>query len=279
MLRVALVGCGAMGARHARVMARDPGVELVVVDALPDRARSVADEVGARTADHVPHEIDAAVIATPTTTHAAIAGPLLARGVWCLIEKPLAHAGDAARALDSPRCAVGHVERFNPAIRAAGGMRPRVIEARRVAPPTGRGLDVDVVLDLMIHDLDLVLRWGGGAEVAWIDASGARDTVSVKLRTTAGMTATLLASRVATQRERIVRCYEVSSCTVLDLVAGRATRDGVELPLGGDRDALTCQWSSFATAVRGNTALGSSGSAIRAVELAERIRAVVAGES
>lgn len=284
-LRVALIGCGAMGNRHAAVIARDPECEIVAVDVRSERSSALAERFGARASPSIPREIDAAVIATPTTTHAEIAGPLLARGVWCLVEKPLAHTLGAARALEGPRCAVGHVERFNPAIRAAGPMRPRVIEARRLGPPTGRGLDVDVVMDLMIHDIDLVLRWAGSdgeAEVAWIDATGVGadpmrpDTASVRLRTTSGVTASLLASRISDQRQRVVRCYEPARNTVLDLAAGTAQRNGEPLPVPA-ADALTDQWSQFAAAVRGCGVLPAASAAVRAVELAERISTMIAG--
>lgn len=287
---MALVGCGVMGLRHARVLAADPGVELVTHDLVPERARAAAERFGGRATAAVPGEIDAAVIATPSSTHADVAHPLLARGVWCLVEKPLAHTVDGARALDGPRCAVGHVERFNPAVRAAGPMSPRIVDAKRAGPPSGRGLDVDVVMDLMIHDIDLVLQWAApGADVEWIDAAGVGpvdggriDTASVRMRTTCGMAVSLLASRVAERAERTVQCYEpgptVGRTTVLDLAAGRATRDGVPLPVPAPHtDALTHQWAAFVGAVRGAGALPSPAPAIRAVEVAERVVRVVRG--
>ncbi|MCB9686982.1 MAG: Gfo/Idh/MocA family oxidoreductase [Alphaproteobacteria bacterium] len=287
-LRVALVGCGAMGSRHARVVAADPDCELAaVVDTDPERATILAERHGTRVERTVPREVDAVVVATPTTTHARIAGPLLADGVWCLVEKPLAHSAEAARSLRHPRCAVGHVERHNPALRAAGSLAPRVVEARRIAPPTGRGTDVDVILDLMIHDIDLVLDWAGpGAEVAWIDAAAVAvagdlvDTASVRLRTTTGLTATLLASRVASERQRHIACYEGGRSTVLDLLSGRARRGGQELHAADPRDALTCQWQAFTDAVRRDRRPEAGGDAgIRAVEVAERIRAVTLQEA
>lgn len=283
-LRVALVGCGAMGSRHARVIASDPRSELAVaIDVLPERAEAVARATGARVERAVPHEVDVVVVATPTTTHHAVAGPLLDRGQWCLVEKPLAGSLDGALRLRSERCAVAHVERFNPAVRSAGALRPQVVEARRISPPTGRGTDVDVVLDLMIHDLDLVLAWAApGSEVAWVDAAGVAvmsegvDTASVRFRTSCGITATLLASRVAEHRQRVVRCYERGRYTVLDLLAGAAHRDGRELERDDPRDALTCQWEAFSGAARGERALEATGEAgLRAVELAERIRSAI----
>src|SRR5262245_20089274 len=106
-IRVAIVGCGAMGARHARVVSADPGAELAaVIDLLPERAERLALAHGTRREWSVPHEIDAVVVATPTTTHVEVAAPLLDRGLWCLVEKPLAEASLAARSLRWPRCAV-----------------------------------------------------------------------------------------------------------------------------------------------------------------------------
>jgi predicted dehydrogenase len=282
-LRVAVVGCGAMGARHARTIAADLGAELaVVVDVVPERAAALAAAHGCRAEAVVPHEVDAVVIATPTTTHADVGTPLLARRLWCLVEKPLAHSLEAARALRDSRCRVGHVERFNPAIRAAGAMSPVVVEGRRIAPPTGRGLDVDVILDLMIHDLDLVLAWARDDEVSWVDAAGVMhgrhvDTASVRLRTTGGLTASLVASRVAAERQRVLHCYEPGRCTRLDLLTGVAVR-GVERLVGTDaRDALSCQWAGFAAAARGEG--GAPGAEVedglRAVELAERVLAEI----
>jgi Ni2+-binding GTPase involved in maturation of urease and hydrogenase len=211
-----------------------------------------------------------------------VALPLLARRQWCLVEKPLAHTLAAARALVDPRCRVGHVERFNRAVRAAGPLRPVVVEGRRIAPPTGRGLDVDVVLDLMIHDLDLVLGWTGVGAVAWVDAAGVVhgrlvDTASVRLRTTSGLTASLVASRVAAERQRVLHCYEPGRCTRLDLLAGVATRGTELLPVDDPRDALRCQWEGFTAAVRGDGAApGATGvDGLGAVALAERILAEI----
>ncbi|HHO53900.1 MAG TPA: Gfo/Idh/MocA family oxidoreductase [Deltaproteobacteria bacterium] len=283
-LRIALVGCGRMGQRHAAVIAADPRCTLAItLDRIGERAEQVAERFGARRVDHVPQQIDAVVVATSTTSHGEVAGPLLARGLWCLVEKPLAHSSAVARALASPRCVVGHIERFNPAVRAAGQLSPRVVEARRTAPPTGRSADVDVVLDLMIHDLDLVLGWmAPGATIAWLDAVGvavqgsAIDTASVRLRSSCGLTASLLASRVAEQRRRQVRCYAPGRYVELDLVSGRATIEGSEHTLDDPRDALTTQWQAFTSAVRGvrpSAAPGEDG--LAAVRLAEQIQSVI----
>ncbi|MBX2800957.1 MAG: Gfo/Idh/MocA family oxidoreductase [Myxococcales bacterium] len=276
-LRVALVGCGHMGTRHAAVIARDPSCELAVaVDVVPERARRMADTFGGRVADRVPSQVDAVVIATPTTTHADVAEPLLSRGQWCLVEKPLAHSVEAAGALANERCRVGHIERFNPAVRAAGQLRPHMVQGRREAPRTGRSEDVDVVFDLMIHDLDLVLGWmRSDASVSWLDASGVAvrgtqvDTASVRFRSTCGLTASLLASRTAERRRRVVRCYEPGRSTELDLLGGRAFLDGQECRAPDERDALTAQWDAFTAAIGGATEHGvPAAQGLRAVRLA-----------
>lgn len=298
MIDVAIVGCGHMGRHHARAVAAHPDCRLVAaVDIVPERAREVGERYGAEARSTVPDGVSAVIVATPTSTHAEIAGPLLAGGRWCLVEKPLADKSLAAKALCSPRLVVGHIERFNPAVRAAGELAPRFIEARRLAPATGRSSDVDVIFDLMIHDLDLILSWARGG-VEWFDAVGVAvdgprvDTASVRLRTTDGIVANLVASRVAASSERTVRVFEPGRYTFLDLREGRAWRDGLQRDDGGasersgtpvpnldGRDALTAQWDAFIAAMRGDRAVAVGFSdGWDAVDLAEQIGRVIAGE-
>ncbi|MEM6928797.1 MAG: Gfo/Idh/MocA family oxidoreductase [Myxococcota bacterium] len=287
---MALLGCGAMGQRHAATVDRDPEARLaVVVDIVEDRADALAHRFGAAVRTDVPAGIDAAIVATPTSTHVDVARPLLERGIPCLVEKPLASTVRAARDLDVERCFVGHIERFNPALVQAGALSPQVVVGRRVAPPTGRSSDVDVVLDLMIHDLDLLLHWGGAERWHVVDAKGVGvpgrvDTASVQLRSAGGRTASLLASRVASHRERVLHCYEPGRTTRLDLVAGTCVQTP-EAPTGErtsaprhepSRDALLAQWSAFRAAVAGDGVEATSSRAgLRAVQLAEDIREAV----
>lgn len=299
MIDVAIVGCGHMGRHHARAVAAHPDCRLVAaIDVVDERARAIADQYGAECRTTVPDGVDAVIIATPTSTHADVAGPLLTGGRWCLVEKPLAHTIGAAKALSSPRLVVGHIERFNPAVRAVGDLAPRFIEARRLAPATGRSSDVDVIFDLMIHDLDLILAWSRG-RVEWFDAVGVAvdgprvDTASVRLRTTDGIVANLVASRVAAASERTVRLFEPGRYTFLDLREGRAWRDGLQRDDGGvsersgtpvphvdARDALTAQWDAFIAAVRGDRAVAVGfDDGCGAVALAEQIGAAISGDS
>ena len=141
-MRVALYGLGRMGAHHLRHLT-ELGHEVVAVDAARGHR---GDPAGVR----------AVVVATPTASHLAVATPWLERGVPVLVEKPL--AGSLVEGSELARfetCSVGHVERFNPAFVALGSVDARFVQAERLAPWADRGLDVDVVLDLMIHDLDL----------------------------------------------------------------------------------------------------------------------------
>lgn len=167
-MKVAVIGVGHLGKHHARILASLPGISLAgVVDIDAARAAEIAGEYGTSafgSAQDI-HGLELAVIAAPTESHAEIALPLIERGVHTLVEKPLTQTLAQADALIAAAkrfgtvLAVGHSERFNPAVQAA---RPYVsdpgfIEVHRLGTQIGRSLDIDVVLDLMIHDLDLIL--------------------------------------------------------------------------------------------------------------------------
>jgi predicted dehydrogenase len=232
-LRVAVVGVGHLGRIHARILARHPRAELVaVVDSDEARAGEVAGELGCRALggfEDLGADLDAAVVAVPTTFHEAIAVPLLERGVACLVEKPLAPelaAADRilAAAERSGAClAVGHVERFEPGVRRVAelGVQPRFIECHRLSTFRFRSLDVGVVHDLMIHDLDLVLHFID-SEVESLDASGGMiltdsiDLASVHLVFRNGARANVTASRVSLTPMRRFRLFSSSSYVSLD---------------------------------------------------------------
>ncbi|HVQ26561.1 MAG TPA: Gfo/Idh/MocA family oxidoreductase, partial [Planctomycetota bacterium] len=215
------------------ILAAHPRAELVcVVDSDEKRAGEVAADVGSRALggiEDLPADLQAAVIAVPTTLHEAVAVPLLARGVACLVEKPLATdlaAADrilAAAERGGARLAVGHVERFEPGVRRVVelGFKPRFIECHRLSTFRFRSLDVGVVHDLMIHDLDLVLHFID-SEVESFDASGGTiltdsiDLASVHLVFRNGARANVTASRVSLTPMRRFRLFSSSSYVSLD---------------------------------------------------------------
>ena len=236
-LRCGAVGVGRMGRHHARVYAQMEGIELVgVVDANLDRAKEIAEQHGCRAfateQELIEAGVDAVSIAVPTTYHLKSAAPFLKAGIACLIEKPL--AGDASEAEQIRHLAeehdaclmVGHIERFNPIMRAmqdaaatnSEPIRPRFIEVHRVSPMTFRSMDIGVVMDMMIHDLDVVLMLMGGREPDEIQASGVavvsefEDLCSARLVWNISeddgggqCVANITASRLAMKTERLTR--------------------------------------------------------------------------
>lgn len=231
-IRCGAIGVGRMGRHHARVYSQLADCELIgVVDADQERREQVAQKHGCRAFATVNElldaGIDAASVAVPTTYHRAVAEPLLKAEVACLIEKPL--AGDAATAQAIKECAervgavlmVGHIERFNPIMRAmqastGNGLEiiPRFIQVHRVSPMTFRSVDVGVVMDMMIHDLDVVLMLMGGREPDRIRAAGVsvitdhEDICNAWLEfdTERGKcVANISASRLALKTERVTR--------------------------------------------------------------------------
>ena len=240
-LRVAVVGVGHLGTFHARILAQRADVELAaVVDASAERAQKIGAELGVepRTlAGRGPGDVlaalppgtRAAVIAVPTVAHAQVAVPLLEQGIACLVEKPLAHDLDAARAILGAAArgrallSVGHVERFQPGLRKVRelGIVPRFIECQRLAPFSFRSTDIGVVHDLMIHDLDLV-RFLVGSPVASVDSAGGailtdhEDMASVRLVFENGARANITASRASLQPVRRLRLFSSSAYVSLD---------------------------------------------------------------
>jgi predicted dehydrogenase len=232
-LRAAVVGVGYLGKFHAEKYASEPGVDLVaVVDADLARARSVAETFGCEAVTDVREllgRIDCASVATPTPTHAEVGLGLLDAGVDVLVEKPIAASLDEARALVRRAAErgrilqVGHLERFNPAFRALGDIltHPRFLECHRLAPFVDRGTDVDVVLDLMIHDLDVILSIVR-SPVASVEAVGVPvvtstvDIANARLRFENGAIANVTASRVSLKRERKLRVFQEDTYISVD---------------------------------------------------------------
>jgi predicted dehydrogenase len=231
-LRIAVIGVGHLGQHHARILATLPGVELVaVVDSKHERAQQIADRVGTRALTNPDDlsDVDAVTIAVPTEAHAEVAMPFLRRGVSVLIEKPLARSlADADAVIDDANrtgaiLAVGHTERFNPAVTTAMQhvSRPGFVEIHRLGVFPERSLDIDVVFDLMIHDLDVLLATVGG-EVTSIDAIGVPvltrriDIANARLRFSTGCTANVTASRISRERVRKVRFFQPQSYLSID---------------------------------------------------------------
>ncbi|MDC0934656.1 Gfo/Idh/MocA family oxidoreductase [Pirellulales bacterium] len=239
-VRLAVVGVGHLGSIHARLAANLPNVELVaVVDPNPTLRSRSAKETGAAPAEDfrgLIGEIDAAVVATPTSTHAAVAGELLRAGIHCLVEKPLAPNSDAADQLvqlakrRQTVLQVGHVERFNPALASVRGRltEPKYIEGRRHTRFSFRSTDVGVVLDLMIHDIDVVLSLVRST-VERVEALGAavvgkhEDMASARLLFATGAVAHLTASRVSYQSERSMHVFTARRFAAIDFAARQAT--------------------------------------------------------
>jgi predicted dehydrogenase len=232
-LRVAVIGVGHLGQHHARLLAAMDGVELVgVVDIKPGRAEEIAARIGTRAFSHagdVAGDVDAVSIAVPTESHVDVTLPFIDRGVAVLVEKPLAASvADADRLIEAAErrgvlLAAGHTERFNPAVAAALPLvsAPRFIEVHRLGTFPERSLDIDVIFDLMIHDLDLLLA-SVGSPVASIEAVGVHvltprtDIANVRLRFASGCIANLTASRISRERVRKARFFQHDSYVSID---------------------------------------------------------------
>jgi predicted dehydrogenase len=241
-VRIGVVGAGVMGRHHVRNLAAIPEAELVgVYDARPEVAEAIAAEHGTRAfsrVDELAGEIDAAVVAAPTVHHAEIGCALLARGIHVLIEKPIAPSlAEADRLIEArekaparpsrpPILAVGHVEFYNPVVQAllGVGVPPRFVEVQRLGVFSPRSLDVDVVLDLMIHDLQ-ILHALDPSPVAEVRATGIAvlsprvDIANARVELASGCVANLTASRVSAERTRKLRAFLPSRYYSLDYAA------------------------------------------------------------
>jgi predicted dehydrogenase len=318
-LRIGVVGVGSLGFHHAR-LARDlPGTTFAGIhDTDPARLDEVARtlEVPAHTElDSLLDGSDAVIVAVPTESHEAVAIRALRRGIHVFVEKPIAPSMEAADAIlaantEGAVIQVGHVERFNGAIRAAEPYLDELlfVESHRLAPFGPRGTDVAVVLDLMIHDLDLVLslarRPVTGLAAAGIPVLTPRpDIANARLEFEGGGVANLTASRVSMERMRKFRFFQPSGYLSLDLAAGRGEflrlREGVDLTagpvtaqsllgvverielVGDDTEPLRAEQESFVDAIRNDHPVVVSGEDGRralgvALEIMDRIERHVA---
>ena len=285
-VRIAVIGAGHFGRFHAQKVAAAADAVLVGIhDRHPERAAAVAAEVGVPALASAGAAIEAAeavIVATPTPSHHPIAAAALDAGRHVLVEKPmtvtLAEADDLiARAAASGRVLqVGHLERFSAARGAITRhvSRPLVMECVRVSPFRPRGLDVSVVLDLMIHDIDLVLMLAGAAPVS-VEAGGATvmsdriDTALARLAFADGRVASLSASRIAPGTTRTLRLAGADGTLEADLVARTLRRfrvaDGsLAEESWTDADSLAAQLAGFLAAVRGEAPAVVDGAAGRA---------------
>ena len=309
-LAVALIGAGHLGSFHGRVLRRlRPGQPAWVVDADPARAERLAAELGCRATTEAARALadaGAAIVATPTPTHAAVAGGALAAGCHVLVEKPITATAEEGAALvaqaQAARCVlhVGHVERFNPIFRALRGElgAPAFIEAERLAPFVPRSLDTDIVLDLMIHDLDLVLNVVS-SEILAVDALGVpvltprEDIATARLRFANGAVADLTASRISQEKSRRIRFFGSRAYHSLDLLQRSARKVTVSAAPDGELtvpevgrfhvaeeritretpDPLEAELTAFLDAIEGRPAPGVTGAeALRVLETALEIR-------
>jgi predicted dehydrogenase len=269
---------GALGQHHARHLARLDEVRLIgVCDIDAGRAANVAAELGTTAfveMENLLRRVQAVTIAVPTPVHADVGLRALELGVPVLMEKPLAASLEEA---DRIQLQVGHIERYNRALRAAEPFLdgPRYIESHRLAPFQPRGTDVAVVLDLMIHDLDLVLHLTGGSVATEVRASGISvlsphlDLANARVEFANGAVAQATASRVARERIRRLRLFQPNGYLSLDLASGggefmrvrsgwqpgtgRELADVVERIVleAPEADALSLELQSFVHAVRG----------------------------
>lgn len=311
-LPVGVVGVGALGRHHARHLAGLPEARLVgVYDIDAGRAAAVAEELGTRAfadLDALLAQSRAVSVAVPTPAHAEVGLRALSRGVPVLMEKPLAATLDQADALIRSarsrglQLQVGHIERYNRALRAAEPYLagPRYIESQRLAPFQPRGTDVAVVLDLMIHDLDLVLNLTGGSEAIEVRASGLSvlsphlDMANARVEFANGAVALATASRVSRERVRRLRLFQPNGYLSLDLASGGGEfmrlRPGWQPGTGSqlsdiverveleapEADALQLELQSFVHAVQGERPVVVSGEHGRAaLALALRVSAAV----
>jgi len=299
--RVAVIGVGALGRHHARILAALPGVDLVgVVDVNESRAREIGSLVNASSfssaAEMLGH-VDAVTVAVPTEAHLSVSLPFLQRGIGVLVEKPLARdAREAQAMIDAARASgavfgVGHTERYNPAVAAVRPLldHPRFIEVHRLGTFPDRSLDIDVVFDLMIHDLDVVLSIVP-SEVVAVEAVGVAvltqrpDIANARLKFASGCIANITASRISKDRVRKIRVFQRDAYLSVDYAAqeverwrlvrgngGMAAIDGGKLDVTNE-EPLKRELADFVAAVRDKRDPGVTGAdGLRAIELAERV--------
>ena len=295
-LRVGVVGVGHIGSNHARIYSELPNAQLVgILDIDPARADEIGGKYKAKAVaslNEFAGMIDAASVATPTSAHFSIARDLLAQGKHLLIEKPITEKTSDARDLAQMAAEkglvlqVGHVERFNPVLSALEQRltHPRFIEAHRLSPYPNRSTEIGVVLDLMIHDLEIILHLVDSM-VENIDAVGVpvlsrgEDIANARLRFASGCIANVTSSRISPERMRKIRVFQEDAYLSLDYqgqsgeiyrrVDGQITREPVAIE---KEEPLRQQLASFVDcALTGGEPRVSGSHAAAALELAVEI--------
>lgn len=312
-MRVGVVGVGALGQHHARVYSTLPGVELVgVADPLPGRAAEIAAPLGTRAFTDFREllgAVDAVSVATPTTLHASIGEAFLEAGAHVLVEKPISHTLQdadrliAAAARNGRALQVGHLERFNPGVRALRDLvrRPRFFEAHRMGLFAPRSLDIDVILDLMIHDLDIISLLVPSEPVR-VSAVGIAiltrriDIANARIEFEDGCVANVTASRVSTEKIRKLRLFQAQQYLSLDYTRQDVAVFSLNPGPGGSgipqiasrtidpprREPLLDELQAFVEAASGRRQIECSGEegrkalglALRVLEQAERAQAL-----
>lgn len=314
-IKTAVVGVGALGRHHLRWYSRIAESELVgLYDINPERAKQYSEEYKITAFDSLDalcKSTEVVSIVSPTTTHCEVASTLIKKGIHCLIEKPITATNEEATEIQKladshqVKITVGHIERFNPAVQALQefDIHPSFIEAHRLAAFDPRGTDVAVVLDLMIHDVDLVLKFIK-SELADIQASAVAviseqaDIANARLTFKNGAVANLTASRISLSAMRKIRIFQKSGYCSLDLAKkqadfysladGKNDSSGARIPLGKSgkeiiyfkksdtgKDMLESELSSFLKAIIDDSPVAVTvGEGARSLEVALEIRRI-----
>ena len=299
--RAVVIGVGHLGQHHARILSNFDNVDLIgVIDVDRDRARRISSEYGTDVIEDIGSvlgQVDGVIVAVPTQAHLLVAAPLLEAGVSVLVEKPIASSSSEAEVLlrtaesSGATLAVGHTERHNPAVVAARALisSPGFIEVHRLSTFQSRSLDIDVVFDVMIHDIDIVLSLVGSnplsVEGVGIPVLTERvDIANARLRFKTGCIANLTASRISREQGRKLRVFQPHALVTVDyaeqeLEAWRVSRnkDGSPAVHGGPVEVSTvepleCELRDFLQSVRNGIEPGVTGDAGRqALVVAESI--------
>lgn len=275
MIRVGIIGTGSMGRNHLRVVSGQEGMKLTAMaDIDPSVHLELSERYGCpafcdyrEAVDHV----DAVMVSVPTEKHFEIASFFLDNGRHVLVEKPISMTPAEADQLIERAgkknlvLAVGHLERFNPAVEYADGLvdNPRFIEVQRLGPFSHRSLDIDVIMDLMIHDLDIISSWDSsglsGIHASGIPIiSGKNDIATVRLEFNSGMVANVTASRVSQVKTRKLRVFQKNQYISVDYAKKRVKRYTLkgseiveDIPVIPEEEPLANMWRHFGQAILG----------------------------